>query len=159
VDQASLAGGHGGEGVGLAGGADLLDGGFGEEFELTVAEDFEVVGVEGDAVVVLRLEAEDFSGDVLDGEEEFAVPGEEKWGVRAGEFDSDVRLGGCSGRGRKGGASGVAGGRLHLAVAGKNVGLKIQTAGGGEGLEEVRNLFFCVTRSVHHALLSGRRRN
>jgi hypothetical protein len=145
--------------VGLAGGADLLDGGFGEEFELTVAEDFEVVGVEGDAVVILWLEAEDFSGDVLDGEEEFTVAGEEKRGVGAGEFDGDVRLGGGSGRDRKGSASGAAGGRLHLAVAGKDVGLKVQTANRGEGLEKVCNLFFCVARIVHHALLSGRRRN
>jgi hypothetical protein len=145
--------------VGLAGGADLLDGGLGEELELAVAEDFEVVGVEGDAVVVLGFEAEDLGGDVLDGEEEFAVAGEKKRSVRASEFDGEIRQGGGSGRDRKRGASGVAEGRLHLAVAGTDMGLKIQTAGRGEGLEEVCNLFFCVARIVHHALLSRGCRN
>ena len=90
MDDAALAGGHGGEGVGLAGGANLLDGGLGEELQLAVAKDFEVVGVEGDAIVVFGFEAKDLSGDVLDGEEELSVAREEERGVGAGELDGEL---------------------------------------------------------------------
>jgi hypothetical protein len=41
---------------------------------------------------------------------------------------------------------GVAGVGLHLAVAGKDVGLEIQTARGTQYFQEVFNLSFCVAR-------------
>ena len=67
MKETALAGGHGCEGEGLAGVADLLDGDLGGQLQLALAEDFEVVGVEGDAVVLLVLKAEDFGRDVFEG--------------------------------------------------------------------------------------------
>jgi len=139
VEKAALAGAHGVEGVGLAGAADLLDGGFGGEAELLLAEELEVLGVEGGAVVVLVLEAEDLGGDVLDGKEEFAVAGGEQGGVRAGAFDGDV--GGGVGGDRRSLTGRFAGVALHLAVAGKYVELQVQTAGFRERPKEVLDFF------------------
>jgi len=60
---------------------------------------------------------------VLDGEEELAVAGGEEWGVGTGELDGDF-FGECRG-GLAGRISSVG---LHLAVAGKDVELQVQTA-------------------------------
>lgn len=87
MKDAALARGHGCEGEGLAGVADALDSGFGCHAELLVAKHFKVVGVEGDAVVLFVLEAEDLRGDVLDGEKEFSVACEKQGDVAAGELD------------------------------------------------------------------------
>lgn len=57
---------------------DFCDGGFGDEFELAGTEEFEVVGVERDAVVLFGFELEDLGSEVLDCVEEFGIPcGEE----------------------------------------------------------------------------------
>lgn len=89
VEQTALARVHRRKGIGAAGGADLFGGGFGDELELAVAEELEVFGVEGDAVVVFVFEAENFGGEVLDGVEEFAVACGEERGVGAGELDAN----------------------------------------------------------------------
>jgi hypothetical protein len=84
--------------------------------------------------MILGLEAENFGSDVLDGVKKFTVAGQKERGIGAAEFDCN--FGGSLGRGE-----GVrwdsrrltgwdAGGGLHLAVAGKDVGLEIQTACG-----------------------------
>ena len=59
VERTALAGGHGGEGVGCAGGVDAGDGGVCLLLELQVACGLEVGGVEGHAVVLVGGEAED----------------------------------------------------------------------------------------------------
>ena len=90
MEQATLAGHHGGEDVGRNGGANFGDR-FGCKFaDLAVASGFEVVGVEGDAIVLFLFETEDLGRDVLDGMEEFAVAVDEKGSVRAAEFDYDL---------------------------------------------------------------------
>ena len=75
-----------------------------------------------DSVVILGLEAEDLGGDVLECVEEFAVAIEKKRGVGAGEFDREKRVGGLGSPAKGAGEAvrGVAGGGLHLVVAGKN---------------------------------------
>jgi len=71
----------------LAGGSDVQNGGFGGEFEITVSSSFEAFGIEGDAVVVFRLKAQDLGSDVFDCVEEFAVTGQKEGRVRPGEFN------------------------------------------------------------------------
>ena len=66
MEHTTLSRGHGWECEGLACGSDLLDGGFGGELEIAVARGFETFGIEADAVVVFRFEAENLGGDVLD---------------------------------------------------------------------------------------------
>lgn len=129
MQETALARGHGSEGEWLAGVTHLLDRDFGGQLQLALTEDFEVVGVEGDVVMLLVLETEDLGGDVLKGKEEFAVTGEEEGGVRAAELHAD--LGGMGG--------GVA--RLRLAVAGKDAVLQLQTADVDDGLKEVSDFF------------------
>lgn len=139
MEQAAFAGVHGREGVGPAGGADAFDGGVCAEAEFALALHFEVGGVEVDLIVLLGLEADDLGCKVLDGVEELGVAMEEEWSVGAGEFDAEVR----SGRGRVGGrARGGAGLGLHLAVAGRDFEVEVQTPGGLEDLEEGLDLLF-----------------
>ena len=133
VEQAALAGVHWREGVGASRGAYLFDGSFGDHLQLAVAEELEVFGVEGDAVVLLGFEAEELGGEVLNGVEEFGVAGKEERGIGAGEFDGELgrwlRLGLCL--------------RwiLGLAGGGEDLELQLQAAGGEQGLEEFFNLF------------------
>ena len=98
--------------------------------------------------MVLVLEAEDFSGDVLDGQEEFAVAGGEQGGVRASELDCDLRS-----RDKAGLTGGFAGVGLHLAVAGKYVELQVQATGFCQGLEEVLDFFQSRIRLLHVVFL------
>ena len=79
--------------------------------------------------MLFGFEAEDLGGDVFDGVEEFAVAGQEEGSIGAGEFDSNLWIGGLGGD-SGGRTCGFAGVGLHLAVAGKDVGLKVQTACG-----------------------------
>lgn len=90
MEHAAFARGHRGKCPGLTGCADFLDGGLGGELEVVVANGFEALGVEVDAVVIFRFEAEDFGGDVFDGVEEFAVVSQEERGVRTGELNLEV---------------------------------------------------------------------
>jgi hypothetical protein len=142
MQQAALARAHGVEGVGLAGAANALDGSLGCETQLLLTKHFEILGVEGDAVVVFVLEAEDFSGGVLEREEEFAVTGGEERRVRAGEFDFDFGVGGwldfsCS----------VA--WLRFVIADEHVELQVQSTGFYQGLEEVLDFFQSRIRVLH----------
>lgn len=132
VKQAALAGVHRREGVGPARGADSFHGGFGDQLKLAVAEELEVFGVEGDAVVLLGFEAEDLGGEVLDSVEEFGVAGEEDWGVGAGEFDGEL--------GRWLQQQGL-GWRLSRVIAGEDLKFQFQSAGGEQGVEELSHLF------------------
>ena len=97
MKETALAGGHGCEGEGLAGVADLLDGDLGGQLQLALAEDFEVVGVEGYTVMLFVLEAEDLGSDVFEGEEKLAVASEQQRCVRAAELDADFGGRGCGG--------------------------------------------------------------
>jgi len=94
VQETPLAGAHGGECIGFTGGADAGDGGGRLLLELKVALGFEVVGVEGDVVVLVGGEAEELGAEMLEGEEEFAVTGGEERGVGAGEVEGE-RAGFC----------------------------------------------------------------
>jgi len=95
MEHAAFSRGHGRKRVRLASGSDFLDGCFGGELEIVVAGGFEAFGIEADAVVIFRFEAEDFGGDVLDGVEELAVTGQEQRGVGAGQLHFEVRGWGC----------------------------------------------------------------
>ena len=55
-----------------------------------VAGGFEVFGIERDAVVVLRLEAENLGGDVLDGVEKLTVTSQKEGGIGTGQLDFEV---------------------------------------------------------------------
>ena len=99
VEQATLAGGHGREGEGFACGVDALDCRGGGEAEIAIPVGLEVGCIEGDAVVLLRLQPQDFSGDVFDGVEEFAVAFGEQRGVGAGDFYAEFGSWSCGGRG------------------------------------------------------------
>jgi hypothetical protein len=90
VKHAAFSRGHGREGVGLACGSDFLNGCFSGELEIAVAGGFEVFGIERDAVVVLRLEAENLGGDVLDGVEELTVTSQKEGGIGTGQLDFEV---------------------------------------------------------------------
>jgi len=92
VQEAPLAGVHGGEEVGFAGEADLGDGLGGEVLQLAGAFGAEAVGVEGDAWEVFGLEVEGHAGEMLDGVEELTVSVEEERGVGAGKFDHEIGL-------------------------------------------------------------------
>jgi hypothetical protein len=93
MEHAPLSRGHRRKGEGLACGSDLLDGGFGGELEIAVAGGFEAFGIEADAVVVFRFEAENLGGDVLDSVEELTVMSQKQRGVGAGQLDLDVGTG------------------------------------------------------------------
>jgi len=125
VEQAALAGGHRGEGVGLLGGADLGDGCLSGAAELLVAVGFESAGVDGDAVVFFGLEAEDLGGDVLDGVEQLAVAVDEERGVGAGEFDGELRWGEASALG------------LRCGCRSSDRELELQMPAGGEQTQKV----------------------
>ena len=87
VEQAALAGVHGGKADGPAGGYDLSDG-FDDGFlELAVAVGFEAGGIEADAVVLVWWEAEELGDDVFERIEEFAAALEQKGEVGAGELE------------------------------------------------------------------------
>ena len=134
MEHAALARGHRREGVGLPCGAHFLNGDLGHKLKFAVAVGFEAVSVEGDAIMLFGLEAKDLCGNVFDGVEKLPVAGEEKWCIGAGEFDRDFRgdigRGGDLGWNSRRCTGGVAGAGLHLAVAGKDVGLQVQTACG-----------------------------
>jgi hypothetical protein len=91
VKHAAFSRGHGREGVRLACGSDFLDGCFGRKLKVAVAGGFEVFGIEGDAVVVLRLEAENLGGDVLDGVEKLTIASQEQRGIGTGQLYFDGR--------------------------------------------------------------------
>ena len=78
MQQTAFARSHGCEGEGQAGVADFLDGDLGGKLQLALAEDLEVVGVERDAIMLLVLEAEDLGGYVFEGQEQFAVAGQQQ---------------------------------------------------------------------------------
>jgi hypothetical protein len=83
VEDAAVAGVHWSEAMGLAGGANVLDGGSDGGANGADVGGFEAIGVEGDEIVVFWIEAEHLGGDVLEGVEEFCVVVEEEIGVRA----------------------------------------------------------------------------
>ncbi len=91
MKDAALAGAHRGEGEWLAGSANLLNGHLGHQVQFAIAGGLEAFGVEGDAVMVFRFEAEDLGGDVLNREEKLTVASEKERGVRAGKLDRDLR--------------------------------------------------------------------
>jgi hypothetical protein len=90
VKHAAFSRGHGRKRVGLACGSDFLNGCFGGELEIAVAGGFEVFGIERDAVVVLRLEAENLGGDMLDGVEKLTVTSQKEGGIGTGQLDFEV---------------------------------------------------------------------
>ena len=121
--------------------------------KLLMAEHLEVFGVEGDAVVLLVLVAEDLGGDVFEWPGVVRRCGRGRGGRRDRRARRRFReqLATPADRqalhvtsGRVAGDSG-----LHLAVAGKDVELQIQTARGGEGLEEVSYLLLFYFRVFH----------
>ncbi len=59
---------------------------------LAVAVGFEVVGVEGDALLLVGLQAQDLDGDVFEGVEHLTVVGGEDLGVGAAELDVEGAL-------------------------------------------------------------------
>ena len=73
MQHAALAGVHGRETEGLAGVSYVRDSGGGGVAESTRARGLEAVGVEGDAIVVVGLEAEHLGGEVFEGAEELTV--------------------------------------------------------------------------------------
>jgi hypothetical protein len=73
MDDATFSRGHRGEGKGPSCGSDLLDGSFSGELKIVVTSSLEAFGIEGDAVVVFGLKAQDLGSDVFDCVEEFAV--------------------------------------------------------------------------------------
>ena len=106
-----------GEGEGFAGTPDAVDGGLGGKTQLLMAEHLVVVGVEGDAIVLLMLVANDLGCDVFECEEKLSVAGEEERDIGAGKFDADLGVGrGFAGAGaphRQGRRSRVALGRCR----------------------------------------------
>ena len=90
VEQTALARGHRIKRVGLASATNLFDRSFGSDAKLLLAKDLKVLGVEGDSLVVLVLEAENLGSDVLYGEEKLAITRGEQGGVRAGELDTYI---------------------------------------------------------------------
>jgi hypothetical protein len=109
MNDATLSRGHRGKGIGPSGGSDLLDGSFGGELEITVTSSFEAFGIEGNAVVIFGLKAQDLGSDVFDGVEEFAVAGQKEGGVRPSEFNLyiDVVPGSEIGGHNRGDAGGI----------------------------------------------------
>jgi hypothetical protein len=99
VKDAALARGHRRERVRLAGSANPLNGHLGHKIELAIAGSLEAIGVERDAVVIFRFEAENLGGNVFDGKEKLSVAGEKERSVGTGQLDSDFGIG----RGRRGG--------------------------------------------------------
>ena len=90
VEHAALAGVHGLEAERLAGVFDLVDGSVGGIADGAGAGCLVAIGVEGDAVVILGLEAQHFGGDVFEGAEQFSIVAEEEIAVRALALDIDV---------------------------------------------------------------------
>lgn len=119
VKDTALTGGHGREGEGTPGSTHLFDGHLCHQIQFAIACGLETVGVEVDLIVLFGFEAQDLGGDVFDGEEEFAVSGEQERGVGPKEFDFD--FGGCFGGDRLNLTGGFAG--LHLAIVGKDLRL------------------------------------
>ena len=99
VQHAAFAGVGRRDAVGSAGLADFFRGGLGGEFDLLLAEGFEVEGVEADEVVFADVEAEDLDADVLEGAEEFAAARGEHGCVLAEELDVEDFLAGGFGVG------------------------------------------------------------
>jgi hypothetical protein len=81
MQGAAVAGSHGLEAVGLAGGTDVVDGGGGGLAHGPGAGGLEAVCVEGDEIEVLGFEAQHLGGDMFEGVEEFAVAGQEQGNV------------------------------------------------------------------------------
>jgi len=92
VEVAAVAGVEWGKDVGDGGGTDPVNGGIRHTPEVVFAAGPELPAVEGDAVSVGVVEAEDVGGDALDGVEEFAVVGEQGGGVATGEVDENSGL-------------------------------------------------------------------
>ena|ERR1700678_905463 len=155
MEHAALARGHRRECVGLPCGTHFLNGNLGHKLKFAVAISFESVGVEGDAIMLFGLEAKDLCSNVLDGMEKFPVAGKEKWCIGPSEFDSYPGGGwrggnlGCGSRRLTGGVAGVG---LHLAVAGKDVRLQVQTACGTEYYQEVCYFLCRVARIIQKIL-------
>ena len=87
MEHPAFARRHGRKGERLAG---LLNAAYGIirrtlEFEIAVL--LEVVGVERDAVVLLRLKVEDLGGNMLDGVKEFSAICGKETGIRTGELE------------------------------------------------------------------------
>ena len=127
VEHAALAGVHGLEAEGLAGVLDLIDSVVGGVAEGAGAGGFEAVGVEGDAVVVLGLEAKNFGGEVLEGAEDFAIVRQKEVCVRALAFDVDVAALEAVG--------------IYGTGAGGDAVFEAKTTGGGKQPHEVCDLF------------------
>jgi hypothetical protein len=90
MKHAALAGVHGREAEGLAGFFDVIDGGGSGLVQSTRTGGFEAVGVEGDAIVVVGLEAQHLGGEVFEGAKELTIAGQKKLGVGALALDVDV---------------------------------------------------------------------
>jgi len=89
VEHAAFSGTHRSKLVWLAGANDAGGGGLGSELEFAGAESLEVVGVEGDLVVLFGIEADDLGGDVFEGAKDFAAAFGDEFSIRAGELDVD----------------------------------------------------------------------
>src|SRR5271168_2463853 len=66
-----------------------LDGNVGHHVELLGASCLEALGVEADAVVLLRLQTQNLGGDVLDGVQQLAIAGQQQRSIAASEFYGD----------------------------------------------------------------------
>jgi hypothetical protein len=90
MQHAALARVHGLEAEGLAGVLDFLYSSVSRGAKGAGTGGLEAVGVEGDAVVIVGLEAEHLGGKMFEGAEELAVVVKQQFGVGALALDIDV---------------------------------------------------------------------
>jgi hypothetical protein len=88
MEHAALAGVHGRKTEGLGGVLHEIDGCVGSGAQGARARSLEAIGVEGDAIVFIGLEAEHLRGKVFEGAEELTIVGQKE--LRVGTFALDV---------------------------------------------------------------------
>src|ERR1700761_5776632 len=125
MQHPALTRGHGRKRIGSAIGANLFDGRLSCKLEFPVALSFEACRIEKDEVMLFGFEPKDLGGNVLDGVKKFTVAGKKEGSISASKLDAD------QGRRVGGGDRGSSADRrvsvgLHLAVAGKDVGLEVE---------------------------------
>ena len=69
---------------------DSFDGNVGHHVELPGSRRLEALGIEADAVVLLRLQPQNLGGDVLDGVQQLSIAGEQQRSIAASEFDGNL---------------------------------------------------------------------
>ena len=113
----------------------MIDGGIGRCTQGARAGGLEAIGVEGDAIMVVGLEAEHLRGEVFEGAKELTIVGQKQFGVGAFALDVDVAAFEAVGIG----CTGTRGDAVFEAEA---------TSGGHQPHE--RGYCFCCLREVFH---------